>query len=237
VGNLAHRGNPVVAAGLTAGILSLVVALLVAQTPAAAVRAESARPRLIVFVSVDQMHSAYLSRFVAHYKGGFKRFNDEGAVFANAYYRHANSETGPGHAVLLSGRHASDTGIVANEWFDRLERRMTNVVDDPASLPIPGPGRGASPAHFVGPTIGDLLKKTSPASRVVGVSMKDRSAILMAGPRADAAYWFESGAGGFASSSYYMRELPPWLRAWNAAGHVDALVGRQWTRMLPDEAP
>jgi hypothetical protein len=237
VGNLAQRGNPVVAAGLAAGIRSLVVALMAAQTPAAAIPTESPRPRLIVFVSVDQMHSAYLSRFAAYYKGGFKRFNDEGAVFANAYYRHANSETGPGHAVLLSGRHARDTGIVANEWFDRLEHRMTNVVDDPASLPIPGPGRGASPAHFVGPTIGDLLKKTSPASRVVGVSMKDRSAILMAGPRADAAYWFESGAGGFASSSYYMRELPPWLRAWNAAGHVDALVGRQWTRMLPDEAP
>src|SRR5688500_5100217 len=183
-------------------------ATLPGQPPApAAAQAStaSAGRRLMLCVSVDQMHARYLSRCAAHYQGGFKRINDQGAVFSNAYYRHANSETGPGHAVLLSGRNARDNGLVANEWFDRELGQMTNVVDDPASRPVPGPGRGASPAHFLGTTVGDLLKKASPTSRVVGVSMKDRSAILMAGPRADAAYWFETGSGGFASSSYYMR--------------------------------
>src|SRR5262249_4193435 len=143
------------------------------------------RPRLLVFVAVDQMHPEYLSRFASLFQGGLKRVNDEGAVFLNAYYRHANSETGPGHAVLLSGRHARDNGIVANEGYDRLEGASVNVVDVPASPALPGPGRGASPAHFIGATLGDLLKKVSPASRVVGVALKDRAAILMAGPRAD----------------------------------------------------
>src|SRR6185436_5031821 len=132
-----------------AGLL-LLVALPTSRTPA------PARPRLIVFVSVDQMHFDYLTRFASLYRGGFKRINDQGAVFSKAYYRHANSETGPGHAVLLSGRHARDTGIVANEWFDRLQHDLVNVVDDAASRPVPGPGRGASPAHFIGATIGDL---------------------------------------------------------------------------------
>ena len=228
-------GRPGTARKWAAGILLLAVAAIsLAAAPAAS--DTGPRPRLIVFVSVDQMHSEYLSRFASLFQGGFKRINEQGSVFSNAYYRHANSETGPGHALLLSGRHACDTGIVANEWFDAVHRIMTNVVDDPASLPVPGPGRGASPAHFIGPTIGDLLKKVSPASRVVGVSMKDRAAILMSGPRADAAFWFESGPGGFASSTYYMRELPHWLKEWNSAGHVDALVGRTWTRLLPDEA-
>ncbi len=195
------------------------------------------RPRLVVFVSVDQMHTEYLSRFASLFQGGLKRVNEQGAVFSNAYYRHANSETGPGHSVLLSGRHARDTGIVANEWYDRLEGRDVNVVEDPASTALPGPGRGASPAHFIGPTLGDLLKKASPASRIVGVAMKDRSAILMSGPRADAAYWYEAESGSFGSSTYYMKQLPHWLIAWNAAGHIDALVGRVWTRLLPDEAP
>jgi predicted AlkP superfamily pyrophosphatase or phosphodiesterase len=241
-----RRRNPRI--GVTWAVLLMAVAAGAAETGAPAVPGRAAekgapaaasasgRPRLIVFVSVDQMHADYLTRFASLYQGGLRRINNEASVFSNAYYRHANSETGPGHAVLLSGRHAPETGIVSNEWYDRVARRMTNVVDDPASRALPGPGRGASPAHFVGSTIGDLLKKASPASRVVGVSMKDRAAVLMAGPRADAAYWFESGSGGFGSSTYYMRALPPWLQAWNAAGHVSGLAGRAWTRILPDEA-
>jgi predicted AlkP superfamily pyrophosphatase or phosphodiesterase len=199
-------------------------------------RAETApRPRLILFVAVDQMHAEYLSRFASLFQGGFKRINEQGAVFTNALYHHAKTETGPGHSVLLSGRHPRDSGIVSNDWFDPVLRKMVNVVDDPASLAVPGPGRGASPASFLAPTIGDLLKRVSAASRVVGVSMKDRAAVLMAGRRADAAYWFESKSGGFASSTYYTRELPAWLRAWNAAGHVDALADTAWTRLLPEE--
>jgi predicted AlkP superfamily pyrophosphatase or phosphodiesterase len=218
------------------GRLLAAVLLLEPAASSAAGTTASERPRLVVFVSVDQMHAAYLSRFASLFQGGLKRINDEGAVFVNAYYRHANSETGPGHAVLLSGRHARDNGIVANEWFDRLERASVNVVDDPATSPLPGPGRGASPAHFIGATLGDLLKKSSPASRVVGVAAKDRAAILMAGPRADAAYWYEPASKGFGTSTYYVRALPAWLAAWNAAGHVDALAGKMWTRLLPDEA-
>jgi hypothetical protein len=88
----------------------------------------------------------------------------------------------------------------------------------------------------MGFTIGDLLKKATPAAKVVGVSLKDRSAILMAGRRADAAYWYEPEAGRFGTSTYYMRALPPWLEAWNREGKIDALRGREWTRLLPDEA-
>src|SRR6185503_5596272 len=118
-------------------------------------------------------------------------------------YRHADTETGPGHSLLLTGRHARDTGIVANEWYDRLRGGMVNVVDDGLSRPLPGPGRGASPANSLGVTIGDLLKNISPRSRVVGVGVKDRAAILLGGRSADAAYWLESKSGGFGSSTYY----------------------------------
>jgi len=202
----------------------------VAETPAVV------RPRLVLFVSVDQMRFDYLTRFAPLFEDGFKRILEEGAVFANARYRHSNCETGPGHSVLLSGRHARDTGIVANSWYDRLRGKSINVVEDPVVSPLPGPGRGASPANLIAVTIGDLLKKASPASKVVGVSLKDRSAILMAGRRADAAYWYEPKAGRFGSSTYYMAALPSWLEAWNREGKIDGLQGREWTRLLPDEA-
>jgi predicted AlkP superfamily pyrophosphatase or phosphodiesterase len=222
-----------------ASMLALCALLL----PAAAARAEApsaapapAAPRLLLFVSVDQMWFDYLDRFAPHYTGGLKRLREEGAVFTNASYRHANSETGPGHALLLSGRHARHNGIVANAWYDRASAGVVNVVSDPLVSPLPGPGRGASPANFSGATVGDLLKHASSASRVVGVAGKDRAAILMAGPRADAAYWYESAAGAFGSSTYYMRALPPWLAEWNATRPVDALAGRSWTRLLDPPA-
>ena len=194
-------------------------------------------PRLVLFISVDQMWAEYLDRFAPLYTGGLRRLREQGAVFTNAFYRHANSETGPGHAVLLSGRHARDNGVVANDWYDRLTGTMVNVVDDPVQRPLPGPGRAASPQSFLGITVGDLLKRASPASRVVGVAGKDRAAVLMAGRAGDAAYWYDSAFGGFATSTYYRHELPPWVTAWNAAKHADALAGRTWTRLLPDEAP
>lgn len=211
-------------------LLSIAVALAASPDPAPA----SARPRLVLVVSVDQLRADYLARFSPHFTGGLRRLLDRGAVFTNARYRHACTETGPGHAVILSGRSPRSSGIVANEWYDRALRRRVNVVDDPTVVVLGGAGRAASPASFHGFTLGDALKKQSPGSRVVGASFKDRSAILMAGPRADAAYWYGSEGGRFVTSSYYGSAAPPWLLAWNERRAADAYAGRTWQRLLPD---
>jgi len=217
--------------------LALAVAAGTSASAPASPPAPAARPRLLLFVSVDQLRYDYLVRFAPLFQGGFKRLLGEGAVFGNAFYRHADTETGPGHSVLLTGRHARDTGIVANEWYDRLRGGdLVNVVDDGLSRPLPGPGRGASPANSLGVTIGDLLKRASPRSRVVGVSVKDRAAILLAGRNADAAYWLEAKGGGFGTSTYYMAALPPWLTAWRDSRPFDRLRGAAWQRLLPDTA-
>ncbi|HYM10240.1 MAG TPA: alkaline phosphatase family protein, partial [Bryobacterales bacterium] len=197
-----------------AGLLlaSLLVLCLAAGLAERLAPPDPARPpRLILVVSVDQMRYDYLTRFAPLYKGGFHTLLERGAVFTDAMYRHSNCETGPGHSVILSGRHASHSGIVANSWYDPLLHKQMNVVDDPAERPVGGPGRSASPANFIGFTVGDKIKQKWPGSRVVGVSMKDRSAILLAGHRGDAAYWFENACGCFITSSYYMAQPPAWL--------------------------
>lgn len=192
------------------------------------------RPRLVLVLSIDQMRFDYLTRFAPLYKGGLRTLLDRGAVFTNARYRHSATETGPGHSVILTGRHPSHSGIVANDWFDAARGAVVNVVDDPAVTPLGGPGRRASPMHLLSPTVGDLLKAANPRSRVVGVSVKDRSAILMAGQRADAAYWYEAEGGNFVTSSYYMTAPPGWLTNWNRARVADRYAGQTWTRLLPD---
>ncbi|MEW5980066.1 MAG: alkaline phosphatase family protein [Acidobacteriota bacterium] len=190
--------------------------------------------KLILAISIDQMRFDYLTRFDPLFKGGFRRLLDRGAVFTAARYRHANTETGPGHAVILSGRHASHSGIVANDWYDSLLKKRVNVVDDPLHSPVGGEGRGASPINFIGFTLSDKLKVRSPRSRVVGVSLKDRSAILMTGRLADAAYWYETAGGRFITSTYYMRTPPSWLEEWNGRHFVDQFAGKKWERLNSD---
>jgi predicted AlkP superfamily pyrophosphatase or phosphodiesterase len=225
---------------LFAVVVAVVVAVaalaspLRARPPVSAEAPAPSSPRLVLVISVDQMKAEYLTRFHDLYQAGLRRLVDHGAVFTHAYYRHACTETGPGHSVILSGRSPRSSGIVANAWYDRALHRTVNVVEDETVRVLGGKGRAASPAHFNGFTLGDLLKARSPSSRVVGISFKDRAAILMAGPRADGAYWYESETGRFVTSSYYTREIPDWLEAWNAKRLPDSYAGRLWERLRPD---
>jgi predicted AlkP superfamily pyrophosphatase or phosphodiesterase len=212
----------------------LVLLLAFTCSPLGFAQSTQGPPRLVLVISIDQMRFDYLTRFDALYKGGFRTLLDRGAVFTNASYRHAATETGPGHSVLLSGRHPSHSGIVANEWYDAYLDRAVNVVDDPVQTTVGGRGRAASPVNSVGFTVGDVLKARNPLTKVVGVSLKDRSAILMGGLRADAAYWFENDGGNFITSTFYMEAAPEWLTAWNAQRAPDRFAGQPWTRLLPD---
>ncbi|HNN91538.1 MAG TPA: alkaline phosphatase family protein [Pseudomonadota bacterium] len=193
------------------------------------------RPRLVLVISIDQMRYDYLERFGKLFKGGFRTLMQGSAQFLNNRYRHANCETGPGHAVILSGQHGSHTGMIANSWYDQLLGKSVNLVEDPVHQPVGGKGRGASPHYFMGFTVGDVLKSKSPKSKVIGVSLKDRAAILMAGRRADAAYWYETAEGRFITSTYYMSQAPEWLNRWNEQKYADRYAGRSWTRLYNDE--
>ena len=193
-------------------------------------------PKLILVVAIDQMRFDFLERFAPLYKGGLKTLNDRGAIFTNAKYRHAATETGPGHSILLTGADPHYSGIVANDWWDPYLGRVINVIDDPVQMPIGGPGRPSSPANMQAFTVGDVLKSKNVRSRVVGVGLKDRSAILMGGRRADAAYWFENEGGNFITSTYYMDAVPTWLADWNRSRRVDTIAPPAWTRLLDDEA-
>ena len=141
------------------------------------------RPKLVLVLSIDQMRFDYLTRFDELYKGGLRRLLDQGAVFTNAKYRHANTETGPGHSVILSGRHASHSGIVANTWYDPFLKKSINVVDDPVQLPVGGKGRSASPTNFIGFTVGDVLKQLDardPTSTVFRYPLDSSGQVSMA---------------------------------------------------------
>ena len=215
------------------GLGTLCVLALVGLTCA---KDTSSVPRLIVVVVVDQMRYDYLTRFQDLYQGGFRTLLEKGAVFTEVRYRHALTLTAPGHAAIMTGRHPATSGIPSNNWFDPDINAQRSAVADPDYRAVGGPGSGASPRSLLVETFGDRLKQVNPASRVVGISIKNRAAILMAGRDADAAYWYSATCQCFVTSSYYMEQPPGWLTTFNHSNPPDRFEGKLWERLLGDPA-
>ena len=176
-----------------------VVALLIAASLFAA---PAQRPDLIVVVSIDQFPDRYLRIFGPYFsESGFNRFLRHGADFTQALFPYATTHTGPGHASIGTGQLPSRSGIVANYWFDRMRGRNEYCVADPRA-------GGFSPLNLASDSLGDRLQENSAGSKVFGVSLKDRAAILMAGRKGTGAYWFNWNGGGFRSSKYYRVNQP-----------------------------
>jgi predicted AlkP superfamily pyrophosphatase or phosphodiesterase len=194
--------------------------------------AYNGRPKLVVIVIIDQFRADYLERFRDKFgEGGFRLFLDRGAVFTDCYYDYANTRTAPGHATLLTGAYSNGHGIMANEWWDPVKKRMvTSVSDEQTQIIGFGHGlAGASPHNLLGSTLGDELKlATQGKARVFGVSLKDRAAILTGGFSADAAYWIEPETGAWITSSYYAKALPQWVSEFNSAGKAEKYWNLDW---------
>jgi predicted AlkP superfamily pyrophosphatase or phosphodiesterase len=177
------------------------------------------KARLVVGIVIDQFRYDYLARFENSFgDGGFKRLLKGGAVFANANYLHTPTYTACGHATFMSGTTPAQNGIIGNEWFDReTGKRVTSVSDGSVKLLGGGEGQsGMSPHRLIGSTVGDELKLASGGqSKVIGISFKDRSAILPVGKRPNGAYWFETRTGSLVSSTYYFSDLPEWVKKFN----------------------
>jgi predicted AlkP superfamily pyrophosphatase or phosphodiesterase len=195
------------------------------------------RPNLVIMISVDMLSGEIMDRYGAGLPGGLGRLQKEGVFFENAFHEHAFTETGPGHSVLLSGRHPSSTGIPENQWRDRATGKMIYCVQDPNVVDFGEPtGKaGSSAVWFKGTTFGTWLKDQVPGSRVFAISGKDRASILMAGPKADGVYWFQDGFG-FTTSTAYAKALPDWLAQFNRDLLND--LGRRslvWTPIAPTD--
>lgn len=189
------------------------------------------RPKLVVAIAVDQFRYDYLVRFRDQYSGGLSRLLTQGAVFTNAHYEHFPTVTAIGHSTFLTGAIPSISGIIGNDWYDRETKKMIASIEDSKVQMLGGAGRAgkaASPRRLLVSTLGDELKMAGRGSKVIGISVKDRSAILPAGHMADGAYWYDAEGGSFVSSTYYFKELPAWARDFNQTRLADKYEGAEW---------
>jgi predicted AlkP superfamily pyrophosphatase or phosphodiesterase len=187
---------------------------------------------------VDQFRYDYLERFGDLFAAnGLRRLLRDGASWTQCHYDHMPTYTAPGHATMMTGAFPAATGIIGNEWLDRPSgKKVTSVSDESVKALGGSPSdTGSSPRRLIGSTVGDELRlNTNGRSKVVGISVKDRSAILPAGRNASAAYWFSTTSGKMISSTYYFNELPAWVIAFSNAKLADKFFGAKWDRLLPE---
>jgi predicted AlkP superfamily pyrophosphatase or phosphodiesterase len=196
-----------------------------AQAPVA-----PARPKLLLMIAVDQFRYDYLVKYRKDYNAGLAQLLSQGAVFTNAHYEHAPTITAVGHATMLTGASPALSGIVANEWYEKEIGKITTSVNDEGSEMLGDNRVGATPKRLLVSTVADEIKMSGRGeSKTIGISLKDRSAILLPGRMADAAYWFASENGSWVSSTWYMKELPKWVVDHNASRPADKFLGKPWT--------
>lgn len=211
--------------------------------------APEAPPKLVVGIVVDQMRQEYLYRFESKFgTGGFNRLVREGFQIKNGHYNYAPTVTGPGHASVYTGTTPAIHGIIGNDFYDKGLKKMVYCVEDPAQKMTgsDSPG-GRSPWRMLSTTVTDELELfTNKKAIVIGVSVKDRGAILPAGHMADAAYFPDGRGGKFITSTFYRPDLPAWVNTFNAQNLPAKYISKPWTPLLqmeqytesgPDDSP
>lgn len=197
------------------------------------------RPKLVVGIVVDQMRWDYLYKFYNRYgETGFKRLLNEGFTCENTLINYLPSVTAIGHSSIFTGSVPAIHGITGNSWTDRETGKTVYCVDDSTENTVGADGKAGkmSPRNLLASTITDELGiATNFKSRVVGVSIKDRAAILPAGHTPTGAFWIDDASGNFITSTYYMKELPTWVNQFNQQKNIDKLIANDWHTLYPIE--
>ncbi|MBS1952808.1 MAG: alkaline phosphatase family protein [Cyanobacteria bacterium SZAS-4] len=194
------------------------------------------RPKLVVLLIADQFSYNYIPRYLDKFtSGGIKLLMDRGATFTDCKFANASTQTAVGHSIISTGAYPWATGIVGDDWYDRRKNKPISAVSDEAMKVVGANGTGSSSHFMQGTTIGDQMKlATNGRSKVVTISLEDRSALLLAGKLANGAYWWDTKTGAFVTSAQFGTELAGWAQAFNDTHYADKYLGKPWQRLLPE---
>ncbi|TLG99013.1 alkaline phosphatase family protein, partial [Bizionia argentinensis JUB59] len=200
---------------------------------------QTANPKLIIGIVVDQMRYDYLTRFYDKYsEGGFKRMMNDGFNCKNNHFNYIPTYTGPGHASVFTGTTPKNHGIIANNWYDKELKTSVYCAGDDSMQPLGTTDDAGkmSPHRMQTTSFADENRLfTQMHGKTIGVAMKDRGAILPAGHTANAAYWFHGeDEGKWISSSFYMNDLPNWVKDFNKSGQTESYI-KEWNTLYPIE--
>ena len=192
-------------------------------------------PRLTLFITVDALGTDVLLRNRAHFRSGLQRLLSKGAFFPNARYEQAETVTATGHAILSTGAYPWRTGVVGNRTVNRATGKAESIYTDPGH-PVLEATKGSgdtSPERLMSETLSDRLRMfTQGRGKALAIAAKGRAAIGQAG-RLGTPWWFSEEVGKFVTGTYYAKEFPAWVKAFNEKKIPDGYFGTQWELLLP----
>ncbi len=196
------------------------------------------RPKLVIGIMVDQMRWDFLYRYYNRYSpnGGFRRLLNQGFSCENTFIPYTPTITACGHTSVYTGSVPAIHGITGNGWWDYEKNKSMYCSEDKTVKTVGSTSTAGemSPRNNLSTTICDELKlATNFRSKVIGIAIKDRGGILPAGHSANAAYWYDGGKGNWITSTYYMNELPQWVKKFNDKKVVDEFYRSGWNTMYP----
>jgi len=210
-----------------------------AATVAAPASTELPRPKLVVGIVVDQMRWDYLYRYYDRYtNNGFKRLLNEGFTCENTQIDYIPTFTAPGHTCIYTGSVPSIHGIAGNDFIIQATGKSMYCTEDTTVQTVGSTSTAGkmSPRNLLTTTVTDELKlATNFRSKVIGIALKDRGGILPAGHTANAAYWFDDKTGNWISSTYYMNDLPQWVKDFNDQKLPETYLKQDWSTLYPIE--
>ncbi len=195
------------------------------------------RPKLVVGVVIDQMRWDYLYRYFDRFgNDGFKKIMKEGFNCENTYIPYTPTVTAMGHACVFTGSVPAFHGIMGNNWYDELQKKIVYCTEDNS---VEGVGSSSaagkmSPRNMWSNTIADELRlATNFRNKTIAIALKDRGSILPGGHSSNGSYWFDNATGGWITSSYYMNELPAWVKKFNDKKLPDQYIKKGWNTLYP----
>ena len=196
-------------------IFTLLAAILLAAPMLAGSNVQ--RPKLVIGLVVDQMRWDYLYYYYPQFgPDGLRRLVDEGYSYENTLINYVPTVTAIGHSSVYTGSVPALTGIAGNNFVKDGKKVYCCDDDNVSSVGSNSKEGKMSPRNLLASGIGDQLRiATDFKGKVIGIALKDRAAILPAGHAASAAYWWDQSAGHFITSTYYMKELPKWVKEVN----------------------
>ncbi|MCR8557717.1 alkaline phosphatase family protein [Mucilaginibacter sp. BJC16-A38] len=195
------------------------------------------RPKLVVGIVVDQMRWDYLYRYYDRYSNnGFKRLLNEGFTCENTQIDYIPTFTGPGHSCVYTGSVPSIHGIAGNDYIIQATGKSMYCAEDTTVQTVGSTSTAGkmSPRNLLTTTVTDELRlATNFRSKVIGIALKDRGGILPAGHTANAAYWFDDKSGNWITSTYYMNDLPQWVKDFNDQKLPETYLKQDWNTLYP----
>jgi len=194
------------------------------------------KPRLVIGIIVEQLRYDQLERLRDILpENGIKRLINEGTYYRNASYDYLLTQAGPGYATVSTGTSPAFHGITSDSWYHPFNDQLIYCVQDPKVSPVGGSFETGlfSPVNLLSSTFADELQMAScGAAKVYGIGIREMGAIITAGHAADGAFWYDDRTGTWMSSTYYINDLPPWLKDLNALTMPGQYLNQPWTPLM-----